>query len=160
MIIVSHDQRFLDNVITDVILFYQKRLQYFAGTYTAYKKMCDETDLRKKRLLDKKADAEKKAKGLAEKQAQLVAKSKKGRKGHSFDPNKQRQAAERMRKAERAGFYREDGKRYHTMSLKTTTEHFLPQSISINDLRKDKYLKFKFPSINVQESLSVFAVES
>tara|TARA_A100001015_G_scaffold245279_1_gene281156 strand:- start:678 stop:3485 length:2808 start_codon:yes stop_codon:yes gene_type:complete len=151
IIIVSHDEKFLDNVITDVILFYQKRLQYFVGTYTAYKKMCDETDLRKRRLLEKKSDAEKKAKELAAKQAQLVAKSKKGRKGHSFDPNKQRQAAEKLRKAERAGFYREDGKRYHTMSLKDMNTSFLPKSISVNDLRKDKHLRFKFPSVNAQE---------
>ena len=151
MIIVSHDQRFLDNVITDVILFYEKRLQYFLGTYTAYKNMCDEKDLRLRRLIEKKSDAEKKAREMAEKQAKLASKSKKGRKGHSFDPNKQRQAAEKMRKAHRAGFYRDDGKRYHTMSLYTTTKTALPQSVSISDLKRDKFLKFRFPPVNAQE---------
>jgi len=151
MIIVSHDQRFLDNVITDVILFYEKRLQYFLGTYSAYKDMCDEKDLRLRRLIEKKSDAEKKAREMAAKQAKLASKSKKGRKGHGVDPNKQRQAAEKMRKAHRAGFYRDDGKRYHTMSLYTTTKTALPQSVSISDLKKDKLLKFKFPTVNPQE---------
>jgi ATP-binding cassette subfamily F protein 1 len=39
LLIVSHDQGFLDNVCTDIIHLDQKRLFYYRGNYTQYKKM-------------------------------------------------------------------------------------------------------------------------
>ena len=47
---------------------FDKRLQYFHGTYTAYKNVYDEKDLRLRRLIEKKSEAEK-TREMAEKQA-------------------------------------------------------------------------------------------
>lgn len=39
LIVVSHDQSFLDNVCTDVIHLYQQKLYYYRGNYSQFKKM-------------------------------------------------------------------------------------------------------------------------
>ena len=39
LIIVSHDQSFLDNVCTDIIHLYQQKLYYYRGNYSQFKKM-------------------------------------------------------------------------------------------------------------------------
>lgn len=39
LLIVSHDQDFLDNVCTDIIHLDMKKLYYYRGNYQAFKKM-------------------------------------------------------------------------------------------------------------------------
>jgi len=39
LLVVSHDQHFLDNVCTDVIHLDQQKLQYYRGNYSSFKKM-------------------------------------------------------------------------------------------------------------------------
>lgn len=39
MLIVSHDQSFLDNVCNEIIHLDNKKLQYYKGNYTMFKKM-------------------------------------------------------------------------------------------------------------------------
>jgi ATP-binding cassette, subfamily F, member 3 len=145
IVVVSHDALFLDHVTTDTILFYKKRLQYFVGSYSEYKKARGEYELNKTRLIEAREKKQNEAKQYAAKQAQLAAKQKKGKKGHGVDPNKQRQAKEKMKKAERAGFYRDDGKRYKTRSTKDLFTVMFPQAVSKQDLIRGTRYKFKFP---------------
>ncbi|WKY13208.1 hypothetical protein Q1695_004203 [Nippostrongylus brasiliensis] len=42
LLIVSHDQGFLDNVCTDIIHLQDKKLHYYKGNYTLFKKMYDQ----------------------------------------------------------------------------------------------------------------------
>ena len=60
---------------------------------------------------------------------------------------------QRRKQVQRAGLYRDDGKRYKTMSLKTTATNFLPTTISSsdNDLKKRSGMIFKFPLVQHSE---------
>lgn len=39
LVVVSHDRTFLDNVVTDVILFQNRKLTYYKGDYTNFVKV-------------------------------------------------------------------------------------------------------------------------
>ena len=62
---------------------------------------------------------------------------------------------QRRKQVQRAGLYRDDGKRYKTMALKTTTCNFLPTTISAHDVdiqaAMAKARVFKFPTVDVAE---------
>jgi ATPase subunit of ABC transporter with duplicated ATPase domains len=149
VVVVSHDATFLNQVTTDIILFYDKRLRYFVGNYSDYIRIRDEHNSHKLSLLEAKEKKEEEAKALAAKQVQAA--KRKGKRGHGVDPNKQRQAKEKLKKVERAGFYRNDGKRYKTKSLKDMFTAMIPQVVSQDDLIKEKTLRFRFPSTNLAE---------
>ncbi|KAH7693851.1 ATP-binding cassette [Aphelenchoides avenae] len=42
LLIVSHDQSFLDNVCTDIIHLHERKLDYYKGNYTSFRKMYDQ----------------------------------------------------------------------------------------------------------------------
>merc|ERR1711994_610461 len=52
LLIVSHDQSFLDNVCTDIIHLDQCKLWYYKGNYSMFKKM--EEQKRRERIKDKR----------------------------------------------------------------------------------------------------------
>lgn len=76
LLVVSHDQSFLDNVCTDIIHLYEQKLHYYRGNYATFKKMhvqkqkeqLKEYEKQEKKLKDLKAagksskEAEKKQK--------------------------------------------------------------------------------------------------
>merc|ERR1712071_465306 len=61
LLIVSHDQSFLDNVCTDIIHLDQCKLWYYKGNYSMFKKM--EIQKRRERMKDYEKQ-EKRIKGL------------------------------------------------------------------------------------------------
>ncbi len=147
VVFVSHDTAFLDAVATDIINFQEKKLHYFPGTYSEFKEITEQTQTMKERLFENRQRKEKEALDFAK--AQVASKSlKRSKKGHDIDPKKQRQAKSKLKKAStRAGFYRSDGRRYKTKSLRKLDESSirLPERISAADLRKDRMLRFRFP---------------
>ncbi|CAL1545593.1 unnamed protein product [Lymnaea stagnalis] len=94
LLVVSHDQSFLDNVCTDIIHLDQQKLFYYRGNYATFKKMY--VQKRKEQLRDYEKQEKKlkdmKASGKSTKQAEtkqkeaLTRKQEKGRKKQSqFD---------------------------------------------------------------------------
>ncbi|KAF8386346.1 abcf-1 [Pristionchus pacificus] len=79
LLIVSHDQGFLDNVCTDIIQLHDQKLFYYKGNYTLYKKMWEQKlsehaknfDTQKKQLT-----ALKKVGGKSSKQAEEELKNR------------------------------------------------------------------------------------
>ncbi|OQR74601.1 ATP-binding cassette sub-family F member 1-like [Tropilaelaps mercedesae] len=61
LLIVSHDQSFLDNVCTDIVHLDTQKLFYYKGNYTQFKKMHEQ---KKKELLKEYEKQEKKLKAL------------------------------------------------------------------------------------------------
>lgn len=61
LLIVSHDQSFLDNVCTDIVHLDNQKLFYYKGNYTQFKKMHEQ---KKKELLKEYEKQEKKLKAL------------------------------------------------------------------------------------------------
>ena len=78
LLIVSHDQSFLDNVCTDIIHLDQEKLYYYKGNYTMFKKMyvqkkkemIKDYEKQEKRLKEMKAAG--KSKAVAEKKQKEV----------------------------------------------------------------------------------------
>jgi len=55
LLIVSHDQSFLDNVCTDIIHLEQQKLKYYRGNYGKHwSVICDAGLLRRKHFADNK----------------------------------------------------------------------------------------------------------
>ncbi|BFZ26167.1 hypothetical protein BsWGS_29206 [Bradybaena similaris] len=91
LLVVSHDQSFLDNVCTDIIHLDQQKLYYYRGNYATFKKMF--VQKRKEQLRDYEKQEKKlkdmKASGKSTKQAEtkqkevLTRKQEKGRKKQS-----------------------------------------------------------------------------
>uniref|UniRef100_A0A1I7Y328 ABC transporter domain-containing protein n=1 Tax=Steinernema glaseri TaxID=37863 RepID=A0A1I7Y328_9BILA len=78
LLIVSHDQGFLDNVCTDMILLEEKKLHYYKGNYSNFKKMHDQQmkeHLKKYEEQQKFIKAQKKA-GKSGKEAEKEAKNR------------------------------------------------------------------------------------
>lgn len=79
LLIVSHDQDFLDNVCTDIVHLDQKKLFYYKGNYAAYKKMSAQKRKELKKLYEqqqkeiKEAKRGGKTKGKAEEAAKRAA---------------------------------------------------------------------------------------
>lgn len=76
LLIVSHDQSFLDNVCTDIIHLDQQKLKYYRGNYGTFKKMFLQEKTRQLKAYEKqeKQIKEMKASGKSGKQADKVAK--------------------------------------------------------------------------------------
>ncbi|KAK0406133.1 hypothetical protein QR680_018387 [Steinernema hermaphroditum] len=78
LLIVSHDQGFLDNVCTDMILLEDMKLLYYKGNYSSFKKMHDQQmkeHLKKFEEQEKFIKAQKKA-GKSGKEAEKEAKNR------------------------------------------------------------------------------------
>jgi ATP-binding cassette subfamily F protein 1 len=82
LLVVSHDQSFLDNVCTDVIHLDQMQLFYYRGNYTQFKKMYVQKRKEFQREFDKqeKKIRELKGKGKSTKQAESEVKEQYSRK--------------------------------------------------------------------------------
>uniref|UniRef100_A0A183BWS3 ABC transporter domain-containing protein n=1 Tax=Globodera pallida TaxID=36090 RepID=A0A183BWS3_GLOPA len=68
LLVVSHDQSFLDNICTDIIHLDQQKLFYYKGNYSSFKKMYDQK-------------LKENAKAFENQQKQLVAMKKSGKSG-------------------------------------------------------------------------------
>ena len=82
LLVVSHDQSFLDNICTDVIHLDAKKLFYYRGNYSLFKKMLLQTRAQQLKDFDKQERALKalKAQGQSSKQAsEKVSKDKRTR---------------------------------------------------------------------------------
>lgn len=87
LLVVSHDQSFLDNVCTDIIHLDQEKLFYYKGNYTQFKKMLiqkrkdqlKEFEKQEKKIKEAKASGQS-AKQAEEKQKFLTRKQEKSKK--------------------------------------------------------------------------------
>jgi len=77
LLVVSHDQAFLDNVCTDVIHLDQQKLQYYRGNYSSFKKMYKQKVREHEKAYEKQEKQIKalKASGKSGKQAEAQAKT-------------------------------------------------------------------------------------
>jgi ATP-binding cassette subfamily F protein 1 len=82
LLVVSHDQSFLDNVCTDIIHLDNQKLYYYRGNYSQYKKMYEQKKKEHEKKLDKQVKELKalKKSGKSSKQAEKEVKDKRGRK--------------------------------------------------------------------------------
>lgn len=53
LLVVSHDQDFLNNVCTDVIHIYQQKLEYYRGNYDSFKKLFTESVAQKRKAFER-----------------------------------------------------------------------------------------------------------
>ena len=87
LLVVSHDQSFLDNVCTDIIHLDQCKLWYYKGNYSMFKKMVvqkrrellKEYEKQEKRLKELKASGQSKKKAEAKQKEALTRKQEKNR---------------------------------------------------------------------------------
>merc|ERR1719232_1367453 len=87
LLVVSHDQSFLDNVCTDIIHLDQCKLWYYKGNYSTFKKMEEqkrrerikEYEKQEKRIRDLKASGQSKKKAEAKSKEALARKQMKNR---------------------------------------------------------------------------------
>merc|ERR1712018_687741 len=87
LLIVSHDQSFLDNVCTDIIHLDQCKLWYYKGNYSMYKKMevqkrrerIKEYEKQEKRIRDLKSSGQSKKKAESKSKEALTRKQMKNR---------------------------------------------------------------------------------
>lgn len=87
LLIVSHDQSFLDNVCTDVIHLDQHKLFYYKGNYSMFKKMYEQKkkemikayEKQEKRLKDLKAAGQSKKQAEKKQKEALTRKQEKNR---------------------------------------------------------------------------------
>lgn len=82
LLIVSHDQGFLDNVCTDIVHLDQRKLHYYRGNYTQFKKMHVQTvRAQEKAYTQQQKDIRAaKASGQSRKKAEEAAKNKQAHK--------------------------------------------------------------------------------
>merc|ERR1719150_2368996 len=87
LLVVSHDQSFLDNVCTDIIHLDQCKLWYYKGNYSTFKKMEEqkrrerikEYEKQEKRIRDLKSSGQSKKKAESKTKEALTRKQMKGR---------------------------------------------------------------------------------
>lgn len=87
LLIVSHDQSFLDNVCNEIIHLDNKKLQYYKGNYSMFKKMhvqkrreqIKEYEKQEKRIKDLKAHGQSKKSAEKKQKDALTRKQEKGR---------------------------------------------------------------------------------
>ena len=120
LLVVSHDQSFLDNICTDIIHLDNKKLAYYKGNYSLFKKMLVQT--RVQQLKD------------YEKQERTLKALK--NQGHSS-----KQAADKMnRRDEKKGKDKNRGRNQDPVDEDTTTGKELLQK------PRDYLVRFRFPS--------------
>ncbi|KAF4671600.1 hypothetical protein FOL47_001415 [Perkinsus chesapeaki] len=145
-VIVSHDSEFMDEVCTDIcrVDSFNKKLVYYTGNFSAFREQLETRATR----LTSALEAQQKQKDKA---AAFVQNNR-----HSDDPNKQKQAAERLKKMDRLNYYREDGKKFKKQSLKTLSEdsvrlpEYLDAKVS-NMAASNKVENFKFKFLQPAE---------
>jgi ATP-binding cassette subfamily F protein 3 len=138
VIVVSHDQSFLD-ICTNIIIFEHKKLTYHPGNYSTYELHQQEKAAHQAQILD--ASERQKAKAVAFVKKQETTASKK-----NADPKKQRQAKMIKKKMDRIGSYREDGKRYNNFSLSKLSEDAMRHSQKVHIEAGDPVVRMKFPN--------------
>ncbi|XP_052789762.1 ATP-binding cassette sub-family F member 1-like [Mya arenaria] len=101
LLVVSHDQSFLDNVCTDIIHLDQQKLFYYRGNYGTFKKMLVQKRKEQQKAFEKqeKQIKEEKASGKSKKQAETKAKEALTRKQQK-NRSKQEMFAEEEKKTE------------------------------------------------------------
>lgn len=88
LLVVSHDQSFLDNVCTDIVHLDQEKLFYYKGNYSSFKKMLvqkrkeqvKEFEKQEKKLKELKASGKSNKQAEADQQKYLTRKQEKNRK--------------------------------------------------------------------------------
>lgn len=138
VVLVSHDATFMDMVCTDIVSVHKTVLQCVPGNYAHFEERADEYRLYHERLYEKRQREEKRVRVSVQQQKASAAR----------DGNDKalRQAASRARKAEdRAGFYREDGKRYKTHSLKKLDIEYVRMPARAEPVRVGKVLTMRLP---------------
>ena len=100
LLIVSHDQSFLDNVCTDIVHLDEQKLHYYRGNYSQFKKMLTQKraeqakdfEKQEKKLRELKQQGTSTRKAEAKTKAELMKKGEKGRpkgnKGQTEDEDK------------------------------------------------------------------------
>ncbi|CAG5122357.1 unnamed protein product [Candidula unifasciata] len=91
LLVVSHDQSFLDNVCTDIIHLDQQKLYYYRGNYATFKKMfvqkrkeqIRDYDKQEKKLKDMKASGKSTKQAETKQKEALTRKQEKGKKKQS-----------------------------------------------------------------------------
>ena len=149
VVVVSHDEDFLRSFCTDVIVFEDQTLKYFAGDYDMYLDEMRMKQSRHSRMLEARVTQEKRVKDSIAKAEQQMSKKKKKKKGKKGNEKRQKQISQRKKKMERIGLYRDDGKRYKLHSLKRMDIDAarLPEKVQM--LRQKQSLQFKFPSASL-----------
>jgi ATP-binding cassette subfamily F protein 3 len=145
IVLVSHDRAFLANACTDVLYFdlaaaaAAQQVKHFPGDYGEFEK----------RMAELAAAQE--ARVVAADKQRAKASEFVASRAHETDPNKQRQAREKIDKMERIGNFREDGRRYKTNSLKAMSEKSvrLPSKTPLQSERRiAKEAKFNFVQLD------------
>ncbi|PKY48786.1 P-loop containing nucleoside triphosphate hydrolase protein [Rhizophagus irregularis] len=105
MVIVSHDRRFLNKTVTEIIRFKDAKLTYHTGNYDEFEKNLEDERLKKERM----AEAQEKQKKHIESSIQKAQKKAK----ESGDDKRLGMVASRKKKLERFGMNKsEDGFRF------------------------------------------------
>lgn len=101
LLVVSHDQSFLDNVCSDIIHLDQQKLFYYRGNYGTFKKMLVQKRKEQQKAFEKqeKRLKEMKASGKSTKQAEKIQKEALTRKQQK-NQTKQKQAEEEVKPTE------------------------------------------------------------
>jgi ATP-binding cassette, subfamily F, member 3 len=110
VVLVSHDAAFLDIVCTDMLSLSMGVLMAVTGNYAAFEERAEEYRAHHERIYAERVRIEEKSASSTEKQRAVARRA--------GDDKALKQAASRERKAaQRAGLYREDGKRYKLRSI-------------------------------------------
>lgn len=90
LLVVSHDQSFLDNICTDIIHLDVKKLHYYKGNYSLFKKMLVQTRTQQLKDYEKQERALKQLKDQGHSSKQASAKVEKRGEQKSKDKNRSR----------------------------------------------------------------------
>ena len=116
LVVVSHDDDFLDAICTDIIKFENQTLEYHVGDYSTFRERQEQLWKTNNRIADATARKERKAK-------EFIAKQKSMSTSKRRDDNKQRQAREREKKLSRIGLYNTNGKKFKLLSVTKGIHH-------------------------------------
>jgi len=141
LVVVSHDQTFLDQVCTDIIHFDHQKLKYHPGNYSMFQQVLSDKAARESQILDASERKRAKAQDFIQKHQNVSSKK------HGFDPNKQRQAKMiKEKKLDRIGNYREDGKKYKNFSLKKLDESYIQVAEKVQLELDEAVPRFNLPN--------------
>jgi ATPase subunit of ABC transporter with duplicated ATPase domains len=148
LVVVSHDQTFLDQVSTDIIHFDHQKLKYHPGNYSMFQKVLSEKAARDSQILDASERQRNKAQDFIQKHQHASSKK------HGFDPNKQRQAKMiKDKKLDRIGNFREDGKRYKNFSLQKLDADYIQMSEKVQIEVDEPAARFNLPNPSFPPSI-------
>eukprot|EP00468_Gymnochlora_sp_CCMP2014_P010078 CAMPEP_0167750868 /NCGR_PEP_ID=MMETSP0110_2-20121227/6232_1 /TAXON_ID=629695 /ORGANISM="Gymnochlora sp., Strain CCMP2014" /LENGTH=730 /DNA_ID=CAMNT_0007636241 /DNA_START=12 /DNA_END=2204 /DNA_ORIENTATION=- len=151
VIFVSHDRIFLDAVATDIIQFEMrtKTLSYHPMGYAEFVEIEEQKKLFKQRTFDKGNKKIEEAKNFLKKVKQQASVASKKTKCRGFDTNLQKVAKSRMMKAEKAGYFRSDGRRYRMWVVKKIDAKAMrrPEKVTAEEIKREREIQFKFPKV-------------